>query len=159
MRGENQGLLFSYDSGWSWGGFSFSFQFGCKTVIEAYRFHLHLSPPLLSLWSAACLPGVCASWHCWFLYDILSGTLVLHCSSVLMYMAIKFKPKRGKAQSQPPPSSSLCCPLQPRSHTPFNHCRLPQLSLPLIPPSSSICLSFALAFCLSLCLFFLFPSC
>lgn len=58
---RNQGLLFSSDSDLCWGGFSFSFQFCCKTVIEVYRFHLHLSPLLLSLWSTACLPSVCAS--------------------------------------------------------------------------------------------------
>lgn len=79
-----------------------------------------------------------------FLYDILSGILLLHCSLVLMYMAIKSKPQRGRAQSELPPSahssSSLSCPplLQPRSRTPFNHCLFfSQLSLPLIPPSPS----------------------
>lgn len=85
------------------GGFSFSFQLCCKSVIEAYRFHLHLSPPLISLWSAACLPSVSAPRHCWFLYDILSRILLLQCGSVLMYTAIKFKPQRGRAPSVPPP--------------------------------------------------------
>lgn len=88
-----------------------------------------------------------------FLYDILSGILLLHCSLVLMYMAIKTKPQRGRAQSELPPSahssSSLSCPplLQPRSRTPFNHC------LFFFPALSSFDSPFSFFFLL----FFFFP--
>lgn len=76
-----------------------------KTVISS----VSLSSPLIS---SVSLPFVAllvfpASWHCWFLSDILSGILVLHCSLPLMYIAIKFKPQRGKAQWKPPPLLSV----------------------------------------------------
>lgn len=144
-------------------GLVFHFNPCCKTVIEAYSFHLHLSPLLLSLWSAACLPSVCASWHCWFLYDILSGILVLIVAHCWCTWQLNSNPKEVELSEELPLPAPLppvrCCgslTLAP----PFNHCLLSQLSSfdsPFFSPVSVLLLCVLSFF---VCLFsLLFPSC
>lgn len=66
----------------SGGTSSFLFECSCRKVIEAYRFHLHLSPLPLSLWSTTCLHSFCVPDTVGFPLIYIWKILLLLCKSL-----------------------------------------------------------------------------